>query len=226
MLVRRLIAFATTSLLWAVAGAHAVSADAPVPYETFVKGAEAQRGLFTVWRKDGKVYLELAASQLEHDFVQTIVPGNGLGGHFVVWGNTDHLPAELVRFERAGNDVAIVWPNPAFVAPHSPASQRAIAHNFPRSIVGLAPIAASDERTGAVVIDAAPFLDDQLNLENVLRQGLGEQRKDDPYTLDRRRSYFGKVKAFPQNVVIEAKQAWTSATQRADDVPADPRYGK
>jgi hypothetical protein len=223
MHLRGLIVIVATSLLCAFGAARAARADAPVPYDTFVKGAEAQRGLFTVWRKDGKVYLELAAAQLDHDFVQTIVPGNGLGGHFVVWGNTDHLPAELVRFERAGNDVAIVWPNPSFVAPHSAASERAIARNFPRSIVGLAPIAAVDEKSGAVVIDAAPFLDDQLDLKNVLRQGLRED-KDDPYALDRERSYFGKVKAFPENVVIEAKQAWTSETQHVDDVPADPRY--
>ena len=29
-----------------------------VPYATFVEGAQAQRGLFTVWHKNGKIYLE------------------------------------------------------------------------------------------------------------------------------------------------------------------------
>jgi hypothetical protein len=202
---------------------RAGSAEGPLPYEAFVKGGEAQHGLFTVWHKDGKVYLELTPAQLDHDFVQTIVPGNGLGSHFVVWGNTDHLPTELVRFERAGNSVAILWPNPYFVAPHSPASQRAIEHNFARSIVGLAPIASVDEKTGDVVIDAAPFLDDQLNLKNVLEQGLRGE-KGDAYSLDRARSYFGKVKAFPENVVIEAKQAWTSQSLHVDDAVPDPRF--
>jgi hypothetical protein len=224
-MLRRLsfvLPFAT--LMFCLAAMRVVSADAPVPYETFVKGAQGQHGLFTVWRKDGKVYLELSAAQLDHDFVQTIVPGNGLGGHFVVWGNTDHLPAEIVRFERAGNDVAIVWPNPAFVAPRSPAATRAIEKNFARSIVGLAPIAAEDEKTGTVVIDAAPFLDDQLNLKAVLAQGLGGGSKGEGYSLLKDRTYFGKVKAFPENVFIEAKQAWTSESERASDAPADPRY--
>jgi hypothetical protein len=225
MRVRRIVVIVVivvVGFLAALGLSRPASAEAPVPYETFVKGAQAQHGLFTVWHKDGKVYLELTASQLDHDFVQTIVPGNGLGGHFVVWGNTDHLPTELVRFERAGNDVAILWPNPAFVAPHSPASQRAIEQNFARSIVGLAPIASVDDKTGDVVIDAAPFLEDQLNLKNVLEQGL-RGAKGEGYALDRERSYFGKVKAFPENVVIEAKQAWTSQTQRVDDALADPR---
>jgi hypothetical protein len=223
MLLRRsfiaALAFAACSLAAPLGG----RADGPVPYDTFVKGAQAEKGLFTVWRKDGKVYLELQAAQLDRDYVQTIVP-SGVGGHFVVWGNTDHLPTELVRFERAGNNVAILWPAPYFVAPHQPAAARAIDASFARSIVGLAPLAAVDDKSGAVVIDAAPFLDDQLNLKSVFAQNLRDQAKSDPYSLDRDRTYFGKVKAFPKNVLIEALQDWTSADQRIDDVLPDPRH--
>jgi hypothetical protein len=189
-------------------------------YDAFVKDATAQPGLFTIWHKAGKVYLELRAEQLDRDYVQTIVPASGLGGHFVVWGNTDHLPAELVRFERAGNAVAILWPNPAWVAPGDAASSRAIAVSFPRSVVGLLPLVASDERNGTLLVDAAPFLEDQLNLKAVLQQSLGGTA---PYALDRARSYFGPAKAFPRNVVLEARQAWTSEGQRLGDVPPDSR---
>jgi hypothetical protein len=205
-----------------VAANGAARADAPQAYETFIKGAASQPGLFTVWRKDGKVYLELSAAQLDHDFVQTIVPGSGLGGNFIVYGNTDHLPAELVRFERAGDNVAILWPNPQYVAPSSAASQRAIAGNFGRSIVGLAPIAA-EGKNGNLVIDASPFLDDQLNLKSVIAQGLAGE-KGDPYSLDRDRTYFGATKSFPRNVVIEALQDWTSADLRVNDSVPDPRH--
>ena len=197
-------------------------ADGPEAYDTFTKGAESQPGLFTIWRKDGKVYLELSAAQLDHDFVQTIVPASGLGGDFVVYGNTDHLPAELVRFERAGDNVAILWPNPNFIAPTSAASQRAIAGNFGRSVVGLAPIAA-EEKNGRLVIDASPFLDDQLNLKSVLAQGFAGS-KGEPYSLDRDRTYFGTTKSFPRNVVIEALQDWTSPDLRASDSIPDPRH--
>jgi hypothetical protein len=200
------------------------SAEGIASYENFVSGAEPQRGLLTVWHKAGKVYLELAASQLNHDFVQTIVPGSGIGGDGVVWGNTDHLPTEVLRFERAGNQVAIVWPSPYFVAPHSPAAQRAIAENFARTIVALAPIAAEDTKTGALVIDAAPFLEDQLNLKNVLKQGLDRGEKGEPYSLERDRTYFGTTKAFPKNVLIEAKQSWASPTETLDDRAPDPRH--
>ncbi len=202
----------------------AVRAEGIAPYETFVKGAEPQRGLFTLWHKDGKLYIELAAAQLGKDFVQTIVPSTGVGGQGVVSGNTDHLPTELLRFERAGNNLAILWPNPFFVAPHSLASQRAIEGNFARSIVGLAPIVASDAKTGALIVDAAPFLDDQLNLKAVLKQNLHDRPKAEPYTLNKDRSYFGATKAFPKNVVIEALQDWTAEDQRIEDAVPDPRH--
>jgi len=221
MRIRRL-AFAWGLFAMCVAARPAL-ADGIAPYEQFIKGADAQPGLFTVWHKDGKVYLELGATQLEHDYVQTIVPASGVGGDFIVWGNTDHLPTELVRFERAGSDVAILWPNPYFVAPRSAASQRAIERSFGRSVVGLAPIAA-EGKDGRVVIDAAPFLDDQLNLKSVLQQGLGGDAKAEPYSLDHDRTYFGATKAFPKNVVIEAMQDWSSGDQRISDSVPDPRH--
>jgi Met-zincin/Domain of unknown function (DUF5117) len=213
-----------TAVLFTVAAVPGITrADEIAGYETFTKGGEAQRGLFTIWRKDGKVYLELGPGQLDRDYVQTIVPASGVGGNFVVWGNTDHLPTELVRFERAGNNVAILWPNPYFVAPHSAASQRAIERSFGRSVVGLAPIAAQG-KDGTLVIDASPFLDDQLNLKSVLQQGLAADGKGEPYSLNRDRTYFGSTKAFPRNIVIEAKQDWTSADQRIGDSVPDPRH--
>jgi hypothetical protein len=216
------VAFVLLALL--TGGLRPVSADGIVPYETFIKGATPQHGLFTLWHKDGKLYIELSSDQLNRDFVQTIVPSSGVGGQFVVAGNTDHLPSELVRFERADNQVAIVWPNPYFVAPHSAAGQLAIARNFPRTIVGLASIAALDDKTGAVVIDASPFLEDQLNLKGVLEQNIHDTPKADPYMLDRDRTYFGSTKSFPKNVVIEALQDWTSDTQHIRDAIPDPRH--
>jgi hypothetical protein len=189
-------------------------------YDAFVKDATPQRGLFTIWHKGGKIYLELQAAQLNRDYVQTIVPSSGLGGSFVVWGNTDHLPAELVRFEPSGNAIAVLWPNPAWVAPGDAPAERAISVSFPQSIVAVLPVVARDEKSGAVVVDAEPFLNDQLNLKGVLEQGTGPGA---PWALDRERSYFGSTKAFPRNVVIEARQAWTTGDRRLNDVPADPR---
>jgi hypothetical protein len=217
-----------TSLVLSGSGAVAQRAGGgaePAGYDAFVKDAQAQHGLFTIWHKNGRVYLELTSDQLNRDYVQTIVPASGLGGRGVVWGNTDHLPTELVRFERAGNSVAILWPSPYFIAPRTPAAARAIDRSFARSIVGLAPIVAVDEHNGTLVIDAAPFLDDQLNLKAILRRvGGSSAARGQGYVLDRDRTYFGETKAFPKNVVIEARQDWTAEDVKLADVVPDPRH--
>ena len=70
------------------------------------------------------------------------------------------------------------------------------------------------------MIDASPFLDDQLNLKKILRRGAGAAQ---PYVLNPQRTYFGPTKAFPKNVLLEVRQDWVSDDQRLRDVPADPR---
>jgi len=44
---------------FAGAAARADDSGKPAPYAEFIKGATVQNGLFNVWRKDGKVYLEV-----------------------------------------------------------------------------------------------------------------------------------------------------------------------
>src|SRR5450755_2496606 len=126
-------------------------------YATFTQQALSQPGLFTVWRKEGRVYLELKPDQFDHDFIETIVPGTGAGGWFIVWGNTDHLPAMLVRFERIGDKVAITWPNTSFAAQDGSPAALAIARNFPQSVEGVGQITATDAKTGDVIFDASPL---------------------------------------------------------------------
>src|SRR5580658_8774492 len=82
-------------------------ARAAQPYVTFTAGARASRGLFTIWEKEGGTYLELAPSQLDMDFLETIVPGNGIGQEPVWWGDTDYLPTQIVRFERRGDSIVM-----------------------------------------------------------------------------------------------------------------------
>ena len=223
MIFRRLLA-ACACLTAFASLSYAARADSPATYAAFTATATSQPGLFTLWHKDGKLYLELAPEQLGVDFVQTIVPSTGTGGPGITWGNTDYQSANLVRFERAGDNVAILWPQPFFVAPHEPSSARAIDTSFAKSIVALAAIAAVDAKTGHVIIDASCFLDDQMNLHDTLNGGIPGATGDSAYSLDRDRTYFGKTKAFPKNDVIEAKQDWTSPQQRLDDSVPDPRH--
>jgi hypothetical protein len=221
MIFRRLLlscglAFALVSL------SQAARADGPAAFDAFTAGLTPDRGLLTLWHKDGKLYFELDPGQLDTDFVETIVPATGTGGPGITWGNTDFQAANLVRFERAGNNVAILWPQPFFVAPNNAAAAGAIDRSFAKSIVALAPIAAVDAKTGRLIVDASPFLDDQMNLHDALK-GTRAGNGGEYYSLDRERTYFGKARAFPMNDIIVAKQAWHSSDQRLSDSVPDPR---
>lgn len=221
----RLVFFASaTALLLGTGAAFAqssVPSEKPQPYAKFVAGLTPQRGLFTIWRNEGKVYLELTKGQLDTDFIQSFEPATGLGG----FGLTPGLPyvafARVVRFSRQDDKVAITWPNTSFVAPEGSPAARAVAQSFAPSVVALAPIAAVDDANGSVVIDASAFLGDLMDLQNYLRLSLHTTKHpESAYHLDPARSYFGPTKAFPDNVIVEADQTFESAEPAlVDNVP-------
>jgi Met-zincin/Domain of unknown function (DUF5117) len=222
--MQRFSVFLCSLALAALSPLAAPAAEAPAgdPYAVFTSGAQAQRGLFTLWRKDEHVYIDVTPAQLDKDYLETIVPGTGFGGNNIVWGNTDHLPAMLVRFHRVtGGNIAIVWPNTSFIAPGSASGAEAVQRNFPQSVVGIGKIVA--ENAGHVVFDAAPLFGDTLDLESIINESLGASGGN-AYRLDAGRTYFGTSKAFPQNVLIHVEQLWASqALHVAPDTAPDSR---
>jgi hypothetical protein len=193
------------------------------PYADFTKGATAQIGLFNIWRKDGKVYLEITAKQLDTDFIQTAVPRNGIGGYSFFGGSTDWAPARLIRFSRVDDKIAIMWPNDIFLAPPGSPAARAISETFAPSVVDVAPIVSVDDVSGNIVFDASPFLGDVMDVTTALKNALGTDDPDHAYRLDSSRTYFGPTKAFPENVLIEADQTFESDSPNVVDNAPDPR---
>lgn len=196
------------------AAAQSASAAPPADYASFTKGLTSQRGLFTIWRKTGKVYIELTKDQLDTDFIQTAVPENGDGGLVVTPGlpYVQFPSARIVRFARADDKVVVTWPNTSFIAtPDTPAA-RAVAASFAPSVIATAPVVAQDAASGRLIFDASYMLGDVLDLTDAFRAGLNTDAKPgSAYRLDDARSYFGTTKAFPENVIVEADQTFTSA---------------
>jgi hypothetical protein len=217
----------TCAVLLIVFSAQVARADdsdtGPPAYSKFIVGAQSQPGLFTLWRKNGKVYVEISKSQLDTDFIQSASPSNGLGGWALVWGEDMFAQTRLIRFTRVDNKIAITWPNTFFKAPEGSARERSVEKSFSSSVVALAPISAEDPLLGKIVFDASPFLGDVLNMTAVLKQALGTNDPDQTYRLDSDRTYFGPTKAFPQNVIIEADQTYTAANNTTVDTVPDAR---
>lgn len=200
------------------------SGTGPAPYAKFVDGAQVQNGLFNIIRKDGKVFLEIAPSQLDQDFIQTAEQVNGLGG-YGIWpgGLNTAFGARIIHFSKNENKIVVTYPNTYFIAPGNDAAQRAIKRTFANSVVAVAPIVATDAVTGHVVFDASFFLGDLINMTAQLRQVTGPDHPDQAYSLNPDETLFGPTKAFPLNIVIDADQTWKSDNPQVIDNVPDPR---
>lgn len=223
-IVRPFAALVAASLVAIFLCLHGGRADAAVPasYAEFVKGAEQQRGLLTVWRKHGDVYLEIAPDQLGQDFIETAVPVNGLGGFAIFPGYVYLAPARIMRFTKADDKIVITWPNTIYDA-KDPSAALAAGATYAQSVVALAPIVARDAVNGHIVFDAKPFLGDVSAVGGTLEESLGSKSPLNAYQLDAARGYFGKTEAFPENVVIEAAQTFASTRPNVIDNVPDPR---
>lgn len=227
--MKRVFMTICAALLLGAAPPPVSAAGAPGPIAEFTKGLTPQNGLFTLWRKDGKVYVELSKDQLGADFIQTAEPASGLGGYGVAVGLPYIAFARIMHFTQQDDKVVITWPNTSFVGDTANGSESAVQKSFAPSVVAIAPIVAKDDTTGDVIFDASPFLGDVIDLQNYLRFALGTDRNPAAaYRLDPQRSYFGESKAFADNVIIEADQTFASFAPQSDsgvtiDNVPDPR---
>lgn len=195
-----------------------------MPYATWTKDAEKQAGLFTLWRKDGRVYLELKDDQFDKEYLQTANPVNGLGGYFVFSGNFFQMDARIVKFVRDGKRVAILWPHTRFLADANTPLAEAVRTATADSVEGMAAIVTEDKPNHLTVLDVSALLGDVADMTDTLNQTIADPR--DPlssYRLDPTRTFFGTSKAFPKNVLIEANQTYTSVKPKVITNVVDAR---
>ncbi|HEV2037552.1 MAG TPA: zinc-dependent metalloprotease, partial [Candidatus Eremiobacteraceae bacterium] len=189
-------------------------------YAKFVDGAIAQNGLFTVWRKQSRVYLEVSPDQLDRSYLLVPILASGLGrGLFAGL----HFKTQLWTFTRVGNQIMTVEQNPYGKAQPGTPIALAVATSYPQSVISADAIVAIDSATGRIVFGADALLTDIVDLTSALNGPPGETRSQVRYGLNSRLSYFGPSKAFPTNVDIEADLTMSSSTAGAIDTVPDPR---
>jgi hypothetical protein len=191
--------------------------EAAMPYGRFTEGATSQPGLFTVWRKQGKVYFEIGPDQLDHPYLLVPILASGLGrGLFAGL----HFRPVLWQFSRVGNQIFSLEQNPyGKAAAGSPASL-AVRNSFPQSVMSADPITAIDNANGHIVFGADALLTDIVDLTNALNSP-GESRSR--YSFNPRLSYFGPTKVFPTNVDVEADLTMSSTFPGPIDTVPDAR---
>jgi hypothetical protein len=158
------------------------------PFDEVVKGATQQPGFVPVWRKDEKVWLEIAADRFDQPFNLSVNVSNSVGERGLYASQMG--PNWLAQFRKIGStQVQLIALNTAYVAT-SAAMKTTIEQSFSHSLLGSAVIASAAHPTRkSVLIDASFLLSDMAGYSTQLEQAFRA-----PYGLDRGNSYFEKTR--------------------------------
>ena len=162
-----------------------------------VKDAQVVKGLFTLYRTEEKVFLEILPEQFDKIYLVALTIDSGIGERgFYAAAMAGEAP---FAFHKQGKNVQLMVKNTRFHADNGP-MKRAVARSFSDSIVGMTKIESlpHPERKsvlidfGALLLTDLPML--SYDLEATFRI---------PYRFDTKNSVFGTIKGFPQNVEVE-----------------------
>lgn len=168
------------------------------PFAEIVKDAEVVKGLFTFYKNDEKVFLEIQPDQFDKMYMLSLTCESGLGEEgFYADSYCGETP---IVFHKEGKNVQVIAKNTRFLAHENSPMSRAVAHSFSDSILGSTKresLPQPDRKSalidlGAILLTDVPMMAYQLN--DVFRIG---------YHYDIKNSNFGMLKAFERNVEIE-----------------------
>ncbi len=194
------------------AAAGAASAPAPAPgappaFATVVKDAKASEGLFTLWRKDDKLWLELKPEDLNRPYFFSPKLATGIGEAGLFGGLMASSP-RIVEFRRLNNQVQLIAPNLAYTAAMGTPTGRAVQAAFSPSLVTSAPVASQPhpQRKSVLVELNALFVGDLLGIASTLDRSFRQG-----YAFEARNSAIGKERALPDAVSFEVLGHYATA---------------
>lgn len=173
--------------------------QADKPFADVTKDFEAIKGLFTVYRKDDKTFLEIMPDQLDKVYLFSPTLESGIG-------ERGFLSAQLLddfafSFVQRGKNVQFVVKNLRFRASDSAAIKRAVTRSFADSVLASTKIESlpHPERK-SILVDLNAFM-----LTDIPMLGYAlESTYRLPYKLDPKNSAFIGFKGFPENSEVEA----------------------
>ncbi|MFG6487564.1 zinc-dependent metalloprotease [Roseateles sp. BYS78W] len=188
-----------------------VDPTAPKPFAEIIRGAKEQPGLFPVWRKDEKVWIEIPKEAFNKPFLFTVNVASSIGERGLY--ASQMLGEELAEWRRIGNHVQLMALNTKFRA-DNPAGKPALDQAFSPSLITAGPVASADhpDRKSVLVDVSGFFLGDIPGLSTHL-----EQVYRLPYAPDRSNSFIEATRADAQITTLTARMHF--ATPR---IPAPP----
>ncbi len=177
----------------------------PPAFATVIKDAKETKGLFSLWQKEERVWIELKPGDFNKPFFFAPKLARGIG-EAGIFGGSMFVPGSrvddrIVEFRRVHNVVQLVAVNNEFIARGEPKSPeaRAVAAAFAPSLLSSVSVASSPHpERKTVLIDAnALLLNDMLGigaaLQRAYRQG---------YSLEGRNTQFTLIRGKPEQVVF------------------------
>ncbi|NDP43919.1 MAG: DUF5117 domain-containing protein, partial [Aromatoleum sp.] len=185
------------------------------PFADVIKDAKETAGLFRIWQKDEKLWLEIAPEQFEQPYFFSVNLSAGLGEKAFLGGTM--WDSDLVAFRRQGPLVQLVALNMRYFAqPKTPQAQ-GVRESFSDSLVGSVPVAsqAHPERK-SVLIDLNALLLADIPGAN----GWLERTYRQPYSFDARNSAITRAHTTPDLTSFTVNAHY--ALQRVIQPPATP----
>ncbi|HSV70257.1 MAG TPA: zinc-dependent metalloprotease [Methylibium sp.] len=203
----------------------AAPTGSPPPFATVIKDAKSSEGLFTVWRKDEKVWLELKPEDFERSYFLSPKIATGLGERmlygglmFGSWLGSPSGP-QAVKFRRIHNQVQLVAVNLDFVATAGTPAARAVEAAFSPSLVGSSAVASQPhpERQSILLDAGSLFLGDWPGLGIALQRAYRQN-----YGFDARHSAITTVRSSADQLVLELLGHYVSPTIAVPQPNAPP----
>jgi hypothetical protein len=168
------------------------------PFAEVSRDAKEMPGMLRLWRKDDKVWIEIAPEQFDHPYFFSTNLDQGLGeNRFLAGSMSSSLSRRfggpgIVVFRKVGGNVQLVSRNVKYTAKSGTPEARAVADAFSDSLLATAPIVSQPhpDRKSVLVEANALFFSDlpgaAPRLEQAYRQG---------YSFDARNSSFREVRS-------------------------------
>ncbi|MDG0833697.1 DUF5117 domain-containing protein, partial [Pelomonas saccharophila] len=180
-------------------------------YALIAKGAKEQPGLFPIWRKDEKVWIEIPKEYFNKPFLFSVNVANAVGERGLY--ASQMLGDELAEWRRVGNHVQLIALNTKFRADNA-SSKLAVEQAFSPSLIAAGPVASADHPDRkSVLVDASGLLLNDIpgystRLELAYRL---------PYAPDRANSFIEASRADAQVSTLTARVHFATAR-----IPAPP----
>ncbi len=197
------------------AGAAAAAASGPKPFAEVIKDAKETPGLFHVWQKDDKTWLELAPDQFDTLYVLSTSLSRGLGEKWFFGGIMwyDHV----VSFRRTGNTIQLIAKNQRYFAKTGTPEARAVEEAFADSLLASAPIVSQphSDRKSVLIEATALLLTDVAGANGTLERTFRQ-----PYSFDARGSHITGIRQSAEQTGINVSANYVLG--RVIQPPATP----